>query len=186
MSFHPFDPRYYPAHHEERPKLYLPSNSLLSMETVEIKRLLVLFYDRFRWREAFDNYFSEHKTGRAGLSDIYKCYVQEYKKTLEHVRNGEIVLDIKRWGRWNSSPMKFKFFEILLYEYNEIYLAGPPSPPRPRSGSVDMLPLWNKYDGFGDVRHLVEKSNPVLTIDRSPRHGGFGDVGQKSFGRYSQ
>ena len=73
--------------------------------------------------------------------------------------------------------MTLIFFEILLHEYDEIYLTGPPSPPRSRSGSIDTLPFWNKYDGFGDVRpHLEKSKSTILKIDRSPQHDEFGDI----------
>jgi len=170
MPFHHSDPRWYPSPFEERPTLYVPSYFLLSADSVEITRRLVLFYDRFRRREAFDNHSEGRELRRVDLDDIYDCYVAKYMETVVGVRDGDIGLETQLFERKAYSPLGRKWFKNRLYHHDQSYMERLASPPRSRSDFIDNLPLWNKHDPFDAIKPFIERSDPVLVkIDRSPR-----------------
>ena len=167
MPFHHTDPRHYPGAWDPRPKLSVPPEALRLAVGEKSEDFLEVFYNTFRHREKWDNFHSEEKTYPASLADIYECFVSEYSKTVKDMVEKRIVMPERHFSRVKGSPMTWRSFNNFLHDYDERYMAGPPSPPRSRSDSIDMLPLWNKYDGWGDIRPFISKPNPVLTIDRS-------------------
>ena len=147
MPGHYSDPHYYPGFGEQRPKLYVPFDFLISTNLRETRRLLIIFYDRFRGREAFDNYLSENTRPLAHLHGIYKCYVEEYIKTVNEVHGDDSVLAFEMLEKVINSPMEWNSFAYILEGYDEFQLTRQVPPPLSPAASKDILPLWNKYDG---------------------------------------
>jgi hypothetical protein len=171
MLGHYSHPHYCPGFGEQRPKLFFPFNFLTSTSLGETKRLLILFYDRFRCREVFDNYFSDNKRPPAPLDGIYECYVEGYIKTVNELHGGDSVLTFAMLEKVNIHPMELTSFAQILKEYDDEFQQTRQVNVAPAwRMKNDPLPLWNKYDKYGDIKHLIEKSPyPVIKIDHSSR-----------------
>ena len=169
MPGHYSDPGWEPDYGEQRPNLFVPFSFLRSTSSRERRSLLIGFYDRFRQQEAFDNYHRVNPRPPAGLREIYDCYCDEYIQTVKKAREMDGALTFKRGKDMNHGKMGWEMFAHFLDLYDEDQMARQVTPPRSPAASKDMLPLWNKHDGWGDIKHRIEKSNPVIKLDHSSR-----------------
>ena len=104
------------------------------------------------------------------MNGIYECYVEGYIKTVNEVHGGDSVLTFAMLEKVNTHPMEWRSFAYILKEYDDEFQ-------QTRQVDValawrmknDPLSWWNRHDGWGNIKHLIEKLNPVIKLDHSSR-----------------
>jgi hypothetical protein len=162
---HHTDPRWYRGDWEQRPVPLVPPEALRLAVGDTSKDFAFLFYKTFRRREEYDNFKQGHKTDPASLAYIYECFVYEYNKTVKDMVDGRIVMPERHFCRMQSSPMGWGLFNNILYNYDENYIVGKPSPRRKIDRQWDMVRI-GKESYFVDNK----QPNPIVTLMRNPDH----------------